>query len=299
LLKNPFYCGLIKVKKNNQLYPHIYDRLITKDLFDKCQDVKNNRGKHKHKKTKIPFIFSGLVKCEYCDCTYSPDLKKGKYVYLKPSKKKGNCNYCKSIREEVALNQVRDILKQIQIPEDILLDIKQSLQNSLEAKKQFHNNYISKLQEENTRLQTKIDKLTNKFIEDSITKTDYDKYLTQFKTEQYNINKKLRVSIDADEKFSITLSTLLELASKSYQLFESSNQEEKRQIINLVCSNLKLNGEKLVFTMAKPFDSFIKVESLPKWLPLISIFRTEKREEVYSFIKNSYNNNIQQTRLVA
>lgn len=37
MLKNPFYCGFMRCY--DQLYPHNYEKLISKELFDKCQDL--------------------------------------------------------------------------------------------------------------------------------------------------------------------------------------------------------------------------------------------------------------------
>ena len=44
---------------------------------------------------------------------------------------------------------------------------------------------------------------------------------------------------------------MLELASKSHELFKSSGNDKKRRIINIVFSNLYLDGENLEFTMKK------------------------------------------------
>ena len=43
MLKNPFYYGVMRVKK--KFYPHKYPPLITKDLWDRLQDVMNNRAR--------------------------------------------------------------------------------------------------------------------------------------------------------------------------------------------------------------------------------------------------------------
>ena len=40
ILKNPFYYGEIYVKSHDKYYPHKYKKIIDRDLFDKCQDVR-------------------------------------------------------------------------------------------------------------------------------------------------------------------------------------------------------------------------------------------------------------------
>ena len=40
LLKNPFYYGEIYVQSHDKYYPHKYEKIIDRDLFNKCQDVR-------------------------------------------------------------------------------------------------------------------------------------------------------------------------------------------------------------------------------------------------------------------
>lgn len=64
-------------------------------------------------------LFKGMITCKNCGCTVTPELKKGKYVYLRPNTK-GDCD-CKQINEQVAVKLVEDTLKSMTIPEDVLL----------------------------------------------------------------------------------------------------------------------------------------------------------------------------------
>ncbi len=41
ILKKPFYYGMMKIK--NDLYPHSYGSIITKQDFDKVQEISSNR----------------------------------------------------------------------------------------------------------------------------------------------------------------------------------------------------------------------------------------------------------------
>jgi len=43
ILNNPFYYGMMRY--DGQLYPHEYDRIISKELFDAVQDVKARYNK--------------------------------------------------------------------------------------------------------------------------------------------------------------------------------------------------------------------------------------------------------------
>lgn len=80
------------------------------------------------------------------------------------------------------------------------------------------------------------------------------------------INKRV---IEADESYSITLITLLNICSRASELFESSKVEQKRQLINFLLSNLKLRGKTLEFELKKPFDVLVNIQNMEnrsEWL---------------------------------
>ena len=76
-----------------------------------------------------------------------------------------------------------------------------------------------------------------------ITQYEYDKKATELKQKQYELDERLKRITKADESYSITLITLLNLCSRAPELFESSKVEQKRQLINFLLSNLKLEAK--------------------------------------------------------
>ena len=99
-----------------------------------------------------------------------------------------------------------------------------------------------------------------------ITNDDYDKKCQELKNQQYKNNELIRKYLKADQNFKLTVNTVLSIASKAYELFESSNIEQKRKLINFVFSNLKLEGETLLYSLKKPFDLMVDCTTYTDWL---------------------------------
>jgi len=57
-------------------------------------------------------------------------------------------------------------------------------------------------------------------------------------------------------------------------LFESSEVPEKRQILKLLLQNPTVNGKKLEFSIASPFNLVLELADSPNWLPTLDAFRT-------------------------
>lgn len=262
IIDNPFYYGDMKVK--GLLYPHIYQTTISKELWNTCQDIRKGKKKDYSKKTKTDFIFKGLIKCKKCGCTISPEIKKGKYVYLRPNTKKG-CD-CKQITEKYALEVVEKVLESISIPEDMLIAFKDTLKASANSKKEFNEQSIKSLELRSHKTQEKLNNLLDLRIDNSITQDVYDKKNQELRAELHNINEQVRQYMNADEQFSITVQYMLDIASKSHELFKSSGNDKKRRILNIVFSNLYLNGKTIEFSMRKPFDKLTNLSKGLNWL---------------------------------
>lgn len=78
----------------------------------------------------------------------------------------------------------------------------------------------------------------------------------------------------ADEAYYITASLLLDLASRSYELFIGSEPDDKREIIQLTLQNLSLNHGKLEYTLQKSFDSIFVSAKSHKWGRWLNSVRT-------------------------
>lgn len=276
ILKNPFYYGIMLNKCN--LYPHIYKPLITRELFKQCEAVRFGRHKVFSKETGTEFIFKGLITCKNCGCVVTPELKKEKYVYLRPNPKEG-CD-CKQISEKYALTVVEDVMKNMIVPEKLAVAMKDSLKKSLEAKKDFQSESINMLRKQFDTTQTRLDNLLTVRIDGSITKDEYDKRRNLLIEEKHDIECKIAKHSEADEDFEITVEYILDIASRSYELFKSSGIDKKRRILNLVFPNFFLNGAKLEYTIRRPFDMLIKKSSYPTELALVDKFRTYLLENV-------------------
>ncbi|MCM8804392.1 MAG: zinc ribbon domain-containing protein [Candidatus Omnitrophica bacterium] len=105
------------MKYKNQLYPHKYPPLISKFLFDKCQEVMAGYHKKPFKYLSKPFIFRGLIKCADCGCTITPEMHKGHIYYSCTNFRKihGRKTY---VKEEELLKPIYEILENIKLTDE-------------------------------------------------------------------------------------------------------------------------------------------------------------------------------------
>jgi site-specific DNA recombinase len=267
ILNNTFYYG--QMVSNSKSYQHKYQPLITKELFDKCQRVRNGWSKKPFQYASKPFVLRGLVRCGKCGCAMSPEIKKGKFIYYScTNAKKDICSTKVYIPEKDLLKPVYEVLEAFNnIPQEKIDELVEGLKQFTDAKNMYHKNAIDSFQSEYNSVQVRIDRLMDLLIDGSITKTDYDKKLKEFKEKQYDINIQLEEHTKADESYYLTASTVFNLAKDALELFESSEVLEKRAILNYVLQNYTVNEKTPCITMRSPFKELLSLTTQPMGLP--------------------------------
>lgn len=264
IIKNPFYYG--EMLMQGKLYQHYYTPIIDKRTWDICQNIRTGRSRtNAPRQTNKPFILRGLIKCATTGRIVTCDIKKGKFIYL-ISRNPNDPNKKIFVPEKIVLDEIRKAFKSIKIERDILEALTEHLKQSHESEKNYQENAIIELQKESSRIQKKLDRLLDLLLDKSITTDTYDRKCQEFKTRQYNINEQIKSYLKADETFKLTVNTVLSIASKAFDLFESSKIEQKRKLINHVFSNLELEGTTLRYSLKKPFDLMVDCTTYSEWL---------------------------------
>ncbi|VAW13157.1 hypothetical protein MNBD_ALPHA09-299 [hydrothermal vent metagenome] len=210
ILMNPFYCGEMRVK--GKFYSHIYEPLIGRDLFDRCEAVR--LGKLRRTTTHYsenPFVFRGLITCGVSGRTVTSDLKKGKHIYL-------NCrdpaNPAKKlfVPEGGVLAQIKAVFRSIQVPERLLDALLVHMKASHEAENHFHCETITGLRKEHDHVRERLAVLLDVRLDQSITQDEYDKKAREMKVRQTEIAVQIEQHQDGDDTFRTTLESLISVA---------------------------------------------------------------------------------------
>jgi len=266
ILKNEFYYGYAYSPKYNLRYPHRYEHLITKDLYDKCKRIREGRSKRPSHIDAKPFIFKGLLSCKQCGCSMSPEIKKGKFVYYSCTNAKGVCKRV-YVPEKALLKPVQDVFAQFaNISEELQKRLVTELRKLNDGEKVFQEREINRIRNEYNRTQGRINELINMRLDLSITHDDYDKKLCELKDKQYQLEIEQSEYTKADHQYHIHVGTVFKLSRRIGEIFDSSEIDEKRAILGFILQNPVVEGKKLDFTLRKPFDTVLAVAGCPNVL---------------------------------
>lgn len=283
LFQNPFYHGTMRLKKDGSEYPHRYPPLISRELFNRCEEVRLGWDKKQFKYGSKEFVFRGILTCATSGRTISSETKtktnlngeSHSWTYLS-SWNPDNPDKKIYMREEDVLAQVEEALASLQIRDvETFNGVISYIKRAHKAKMHFHDRKIDTLKWEHTKIVNQLNKLLGLLTDEVITRDEYESKKRELKDRQYEIDDLMRVYDEADDDFSTKLANLVSLASGSLGKFRSSNIAEKREIMNFVFQNLRLNGKKLEYTMRSPFNLFQECTKMEEWRKLVDRFGTD------------------------
>src|SRR3989338_165068 len=153
ILRNPLYYGVFRY--NDESYEGIHEPIITKKLFDRCQEVM--AGRAKPKKVKHPFALRGLMRCGECGGMITAELQKG-YTYYRCTKRIAKCSQ-RYTREELLATQIKSILQKVSLCDDWTSKILRELEKDKARDVQSSRPQQQNLEAQIVTMDSKINKL--------------------------------------------------------------------------------------------------------------------------------------------
>jgi len=273
ILKNPFYCGVFKYK--GEIYQGKHEPIITKKLFDKCQEVMADRGRPA-KPQKHEYAFTGFMLC-LCGCAITAEKQKG-HIYYRCTKKKGKCDE-KYVREEELTTQLKNNIQKVSIPDDwadkILERLEEEKQIQAQSSKALANEFRQKL----IFIDEKLDKLLDSHLENIISKEDY------ISKKEKLINGKLILQEQIKEiqsKGSNWLEPMKDfiLTSKiAKKTAKEGDLLELRAFLKNIGSNFILKGKKFGWLAKSEWSLALRWGLCPDWLPKKNFSEPRKKAD--------------------
>ena len=251
LLKNPIYYGDFRFV--GKIYRGIHTPLVTKELWDRVQELRKNRGNRKPRRAKHNFAFSNLIQCGHCGCALVGELKKQKYIYYHCTGYKGKCHE-PYVREEVLEDQFTEVLQSLQFDDETLELVSFALRESHTDEKRFHEDAIQRLQTEYSRLQNRIDQMYIDKLDGRVDAEFFDQKSAEWRQEQAGVRQTLEQHENANQSYLEEGVTILELADRAADLFEKQVASEKRRLLDFVVSNCRWADGELMVKFRQPFD---------------------------------------------
>ncbi len=259
ILKNTFYYGLMH--SNGKYYQGKHEPLISKQLFDQCQNISGLKTRPRAK-TK-GFTLSGFLTCDNCGCAITAEIKKERYIYYHCTNGKGICDQRSfNANEDKLHEQIFNDMQKLSISQKMIDIVYKAALEELEQSGEYHNHALETAQKALESLTARKSRLVDTFTNGDIDEALYRQKLTEIDNESMN----LRTQITALEKDDQNPRTTIELIYNQFKRgntmanrYKEASPAEKRTILSEALSNSTLLNRNIVSLQYKsPYDVFAR-----------------------------------------
>ena len=236
ILRNPFYTGIITIKRTKCSYTGIHEPLISVPLYEVVCRIREARDNKKE--TKHNHLYRGMFKCGNCEVSLIPERQKG-HVYYRCHKK--NCD-TKTIREDALESNIVQLLQRVSLSDYQLLTIKKRFANWLDKQEAKTITEIAPM--ELATIETRLSSLTDKFIDEKIDEDIYQQKKTELLLEQQKWQQVLTEKSSTNrqkQRLDQFICKIRNLATH----YQAAADMQKRELVFFATSNRKMKGKNL------------------------------------------------------
>lgn len=265
ILNNPFYMGLIRIRKTGQMFPGNHEPLVSRRLFEDVQNALQGRFA---RRTKIhDFLFRRLIKCKLCGYSLIGEMKKGHIYY------RCHTQDCPTtgIREDCVAAYIESSLEKLQfnkVEREYLGHAIEALKQNWAEERERH---VSALKARLEQAGERLKRLTDAYLDHVVDRDVFEERKTALLLERRAMEDQLNsiksATPDAIGKF-------LELVGNTCFLYKMAILPKKRRLLKILTSNFTLADKTLDFTFSQPFREVANRECALDGGPSKAIHRT-------------------------
>ena len=247
LLNNPFYFGLIRLRRTGACFTGIHEPLVSKQLFDRVQSIL--QGKVNTKSEKHDLLYRRRVRCKLCEHSLIGETQKG-FVYYRCQVRQ-----CPTtcIREEVMEGAVLHQLARLRLSSDEVLFLRQSLHDIRAEAVKRKDDAIRGLELGVVQLDQQLERLTDAYIDRLIERDLFEERKKTLLSKRLDLQAQLSDWKLGKRSLTDEVSQILEQGNSAYLTYKHGNKEEKRGLLDSLTSNCQVEGKTPIVLLKFPF----------------------------------------------
>ena len=246
ILKNPFYTGLIRIKKSGEYYQGIHKPLVARSTFDRVQMILS--GKRIEKQHRHLFLFRKHLTCTSCKSSLIAEIQKG-YTYYRCQTK--HCPQ-KTVREEVVEAAFTSELQKLRFDEWEMQYFRKEVFLGDKDKASLRESQIKSLSLQLDQIKERLSRLTDAYLDGVFDQESYLHKKNNLLVEQQMVSERLENAVSGDDSLK-RVGEFLERVNMAYSSYESGIFEEQRELVKVVTSNFEVRDKFVLPKLRFPF----------------------------------------------
>ncbi len=214
--------------------------------------------KNKTKKKAVrEFALRGFFTCAECGCSITAEVQRG-HTYYRCTKSKGKCSQ-PFIREEALEREVELILELLEMDQEMIDIIVESVKETEEEEISRIETIKKSVEDRLSKVKREQKELLRGFIAKKVTDELYEEMASELEEERFALEHQLKhVSVNRQRTFEL-IERILNKAKSARQDFIEGTGENKKEVLEMVASNLVLSNKEIVsYQLKEPFEMISK-----------------------------------------
>jgi DNA invertase Pin-like site-specific DNA recombinase len=240
IFRNPFYAGIIYVRKWRESFQGKHEPLISRALFDRVQDVL--RGKIKSRGWRHQFLYRRTFRCAACRHSILSERQKGHVYY------RCHTRACRgtSLREETITEQLRRELGLVQMSSEQREALREHIENRVKRADAEQEKTLEGIRLQLAQLAEREEKMTDALIDGLIPKEAFSARNARLLEDRQRLEDRRRALEGDKDEIAHRLMKKLELAESLSLSGEETKPEEIVDVVKNTNSNLSVNRKDVV-----------------------------------------------------
>jgi len=245
ILHNPFYAGVIRIRKTGETFSGVHRPILSKQLFEAVRHV--FEGKKVPRQRKHGFAFGRMIRCQGCSYNLIAESQKGHTYYRCHTK---NCN-SKSFREERIDDAVANVLAPLQMNRSEKEYVQHWFAKARVGQEAGRAQELEATRMRLVELRDRLARLTDAYIDGAIDKGILEERRGGLHLEEAGLKQKI-ASLEAGQATDLArLEEFLELSESASNLYRKAIPLEKREFVRKLTSNLGVDGENVYVALRR------------------------------------------------
>ncbi|NNM86442.1 MAG: hypothetical protein HKL96_11885 [Phycisphaerales bacterium] len=229
--------------------------MVDRPTFERVQVLLGGKRYQNHTLTYA----GGLITCGHCGAVITGETVTKKpsgreYVYYRCSRYTAEGHPRIRLTEREVDVQVLALFARIKLPDDLRHWFQQCLLAWSKQDRQQTIDETADLHRQLAQVKLQRDRLLNLRIMEEINPDTYAAKDTELRDRLANLELCLQAQGRGRDEHGDLAIKVFELSQAPADKWLTAESREKRQLLEIICLNLKLEGENVVFAMRKPFD---------------------------------------------
>ena len=248
ILNNPFYMGVIRIRKTNETFAGIHVPLVTRGLFDRVQAILS--GKCGAKTQRHVFLFRRMIHCATCRYSLIGERQKGHAYY------RCHTQSCPPtcLREGDISAALENVLQMITFNDWEKEFFKTKVAHLKENWASEREAQLSVLKMQLGQVKDRLSRLTDAYLDQVLDKELFEQKKTTLLSEQKMFEEQLtRCERSGGQEMS-RIEKFLELAGNAWLSYQMATPEKKREMLKILTSNWQATEKNLELKLQSPFQ---------------------------------------------